>query len=60
MTSLKARADDFDKRAKKLDAQKDAAQKDALSARSKELADFALEASDILRRYRAGKLDEEV
>jgi predicted DNA-binding protein len=56
-TSLQARADDFAQRATK---EKAGAQKDALSARSKELGDFAIEARDILRRYRAGKLEKEV
>jgi hypothetical protein len=55
--SLQARADDFAQRATK---EKPGAEKAALSVRSEELADFAIEASDILRRYRAGKLDEEV
>jgi hypothetical protein len=55
--SLQALADDLAERATK---EAPGAHREALSARSEELGDFALEATDILRRYRAGKLDEEL
>jgi hypothetical protein len=39
--------------------EKAGAKKDALNARSKELSDFAIEAGDILRRFRMGQPDDE-